>query len=396
MDALDLAPEAIETLERDFARTSRAQELLELARVLADGLTGDEGLQGRLAALLREARRLEGLDPAGKPLAGRLAAAAVELNDLGAEFSALGRELQFEPAQVEALEKRMNAWLEFKRRHGGDPRAVAGARDALRSKVEAQADLAGTLARLDAEIGEAHAAVRKEAAALRARREKGARDLAKVAAANIDELGFAKADFKIRLVPLAEPGPSGDCGCEFLFSPNVGEDVRPLARIASGGELARVMLALKAVLAELDDVSVLVFDEVDANVGGEIGRVVGEKMARIGKSRQVFCVTHLPQVAAQAASHLGRHKGPVQGKGGRSDHPDSGGSQGARERARPDARRSQCEERPRPRRAAARLKDLLRRPELKSGLPGFQNWRPEFFAHPRGSAISTAGCFPGR
>jgi DNA repair protein RecN (Recombination protein N) len=304
MDALDLSPEAIDTLERDFARTSRAQELLELARVLADGLTGDEGLQGRLAALLREARRLEGLDPAGKPLAGRLEAAAVELNDLGAEFSALGRELQFEPAQVEALEMRMNAWLELKRRHGGDPLAVAAARDALRRKVEAQADLEGTLVRLDGEIAEAAAAVRKEAAALRARREKGARDLAKVAAANIAELGFTKADFKIRMVPLAEPGPSGDCGCEFLFSPNVGEDVRPLSRIASGGELARVMLALKAVLAELDDVSVLVFDEVDANVGGEIGRVVGEKMARIGKSRQVFCVTHLPQVAAQAASHF--------------------------------------------------------------------------------------------
>ena len=303
MDAFELTPEAIETLDRDFARTSRAQELLEFARVLADGLTGDDGLQGRLAALLREARRLEGLDPAGKPLAGRLAAAAVELNELGAEFSALGRELQFEPSQVEALEARMNAWLDLKRRHGGDPRAVAAARDALRRKLEAQGDLAGALARLDGEIAEAGAAVRREAAVLRARREKGARDLAKVAAANIAELGFAKADFKIRIMPLPEPGISGDCGCEFLFSPNVGEDVRPLARIASGGELARVMLALKAVLAELDDVSVLVFDEVDANVGGEIGRVVGEKMARIGKIRQVFCVTHLPQVAAQAASH---------------------------------------------------------------------------------------------
>ena len=303
MDAFELTPEAIETLERDFARTSRSQELLEFARVLAEGLTGDDGLQGRLAALLREARRLEGLDPAGKPLAGRLAAAAVELNELGAEFSALGRELQFEPSQVEALEARMNAWLDLKRRHGGDPRAVAAARDALRRKLEAQGDLAGALARLDGEIAEAGAAVRREAAVLRARREKGARDLAKVAAANIAELGFAKADFKIRIMPLPEPGISGDCGCEFLFSPNVGEDVRPLARIASGGELARVMLALKAVLAELDDVSVLVFDEVDANVGGEIGRVVGEKMARIGKIRQVFCVTHLPQVAAQAASH---------------------------------------------------------------------------------------------
>jgi DNA repair protein RecN (Recombination protein N) len=304
MEAMDLAPEAIETLERDFARTSRAQEILESAQVLADGLTGDEGMQGRLAALLREARRLEALDPAGKALAGRLAAAAVELNDLGAEFSALGRELQFEPAQVEALGNRMNAWLDLKRRYGGDPRAVAAARDALRRKLEAQGDLAGALARLDAEIAASASAVRKEAALLRARREKAARELARVAAANIAELGFAKADFRIRIAPLSEPGPSGDCGCEFLFSPNVGEEARSLARIASSGELARVMLALKAVLAELDDVPVLVFDEVDANVGGEIGRVVGEKMARIGKGRQVFCVTHLPQVAAQADSHL--------------------------------------------------------------------------------------------
>ncbi|MGD1031207.1 MAG: DNA repair protein RecN, partial [Opitutaceae bacterium] len=304
MDGLDLTPEAIETLERDFARTSRAQELLKLARALAEGLTGDDGLQGRLAPLLREARSLEGLDPAGRPLAERLAAVAVELNELGAEFSSLGRELQFEPSQVEALAARMNEWLDLKRRYGGDPRAVASARESLRRRLEAQGDLAGALARLDGEIAKAGATVRKEAALLRARREKAARELARVAAANIAELGFAKADFRIRIAPLAEPGPSGDCGCEFLFSPNVGEEPRPLARIASGGELARVMLALKAVLAELDDIPVLVFDEVDANVGGEIGRVVGEKMARIAKSRQVFCVTHLPQVAARAASHL--------------------------------------------------------------------------------------------
>jgi DNA repair protein RecN (Recombination protein N) len=304
MEALDLAPAAIESLELDFARTSRAQELLGFARTLEEGLTGEDGLQGRLAALLREARRLEALDPAGKPLAERLAAAAVELNDLGAEFSALGRELQFEPSEVEALGARMNAWLDLKRRYGGDPRTVAEARDALRRRLEAQGDLAGALTRLDREIAEAAASVRKDGAIVRVRREKAARELARVASANIAELGFAKADFRIRIVPLAEPGPSGDCGCEFLFSPNVGEEARALARIASGGELARVMLALKAVLAELDDVPVLVFDEVDANVGGEIGRVVGEKMARIGESRQVFCVTHLPQVAAQAASHL--------------------------------------------------------------------------------------------
>jgi DNA repair protein RecN (Recombination protein N) len=144
----------------------------------------------------------------------------------------------------------------------------------------------------------------REAAALRAIRERAARELATIAAKGIAQLGFRKADFRIRLAPLEELGPEGDCRAEFLFSPNVGEAPLPLNRIASSGELARVMLALKTVLADLDDVPVLVFDEVDANVGGEIGRVVGEKMALIARTHQVLCVTHLPQVAAQGNSHL--------------------------------------------------------------------------------------------
>jgi DNA repair protein RecN (Recombination protein N) len=174
----------------------------------------------------------------------------------------------------------------------------------LRRKLAAQGDLAGTLAKLDGQIAAAEKAVREKGRALRQKREKAAGELAKVAAKGIAELGFKKADFRIQVVPLPEPGPSGDCGVEFLFSPNVGEAPLPLSRIASSGELARVMLALKTVLADLDAVPLLVFDEVDANVGGEIGRVVGEKMARIGRSHQVLCVTHLPQVAAQATCHL--------------------------------------------------------------------------------------------
>ena len=150
----------------------------------------------------------------------------------------------------------------------------------------------------------AERAARKEATVLRTLREKASRELAKIAAASIAQLGFKKADFQIRIVPLDQLGPTGDCGVEFLFSPNVGEPALPLNRVASSGELARVMLALKTVLADLDDVPVLVFDEVDANVGGEIGRIVGEKMADIAERHQVLCVTHLPQVAAQAANHL--------------------------------------------------------------------------------------------
>ena len=304
LDGLDLSDEAIETLERDHARMSRAQELIALASALASGLTGEDGLSGRLAALLREGRHLEAIDPSTKPLADRLGSAVMELADLGAEFEALSLSLNFEPEEAEDLETRMNTWLEARRRHGPDLESVRGARELLREKIAMQGDIEGACARLDERIGVAEGRVREEARMLRARREKAARELAKVAAKSIVELGFRKAEFAVKLTTLPEFGPSGDCRCEFLFSPNVGEAPLPLSRIASSGELARVMLALKTVLADIDEVPLLVFDEVDANVGGEIGRIVGEKMATIARRHQVLCVTHLPQVAALGSAHL--------------------------------------------------------------------------------------------
>lgn len=304
LDALELTEEAIEALERDFLRQSRAQELIELASMLSSGLTGDEGITSRISALVREARQLENLDPASKLLADRLASTAVELDDLGGEYAALSAEFQFDPEQAEALQARMNTWLEVKRRHGADLNAVIAARDEMRGRLEVQGDLEGTLGRLEKEIVEAERLARQEAQAIRGLREKAARELAKVGAKSIAQLGFKKADFQVKLATLPELTAVGDCTCEFLFSPNVGEAPLPLSRIASSGELARVMLALKTVLADLDEVPVLVFDEVDANVGGEIGSVVGEKMAEIARGHQVLCVTHLPQVAAQGTSHL--------------------------------------------------------------------------------------------
>ena len=304
LDLLDLTAESIEALERDFQRMNRAQELTGLAASLSASLTGEEGVTARVAALVREARALEAIDPASAALADRLASASFELADLGAEFESLGQSLNFDAEQAESLTARMNSWLEARRRHGPDVASVAAAREELRSRLESQGDVEGTLARLEAEAKEVHRQAVREAAALRAIRERAARELATIAAKGIAQLGFRKADFRIRLAPLEELGPEGDCRAEFLFSPNVGEAPLPLNRIASSGELARVMLALKTVLADLDDVPVLVFDEVDANVGGEIGRVVGEKMALIARTHQVLCVTHLPQVAAQGNSHL--------------------------------------------------------------------------------------------
>ncbi|AWI09062.1 DNA repair protein RecN [Ereboglobus luteus] len=304
LDSLELTEEAVENLERDFQRQSRAQELISLASALSEGLMGEDGATARIAALVREARHLETLDPASKALADRLSSASLELADLGSEFEALGGEYQFDPEQAAELQARMDAWLDARRKHGNDVRAVIAARDDMRRRLEIQGDIEGSLARIEKQISDASRAMKKAAQALREVREKASKELAKVAAKSIAQLGFKKADFRVSITSLAEPGPTGDCGCEFLFSPNIGEPPLPLNRVASSGELARVMLALKTVLADLDEVPLLVFDEVDANVGGEIGKVVGEKMAAIARNHQVLCVTHLPQVAAQAANHL--------------------------------------------------------------------------------------------
>jgi DNA repair protein RecN (Recombination protein N) len=304
LEQLDLSEDAVATLERDFQRMSRAQEIAALAGSLEGGLSGDDGATARIAALVREARRLESIDPSSKGLADRMAAVSAELGELASEFGSLGRELQGDPGGQGPLEERMNAWLEARRRHGPDVRSVAAAREAMRRRVSSHGDIEGALARLDRQIEASAREARKSAAALRAVREKAAKSLARAAAAGIAELGFAKAEFRICVTDTPGLGPTGDSGCEFLFSPNVGEAPLPLGRIASSGELARVMLALKAILADLDDVPVLVFDEVDANVGGEVGSVVGERLAAVAERHQVLCVTHLPQVAAQASSHF--------------------------------------------------------------------------------------------
>lgn len=304
LDAVDLEAEAIEQLERDFQRVSQAQELLGLAQELEQGLNGDEGLGGRLAPLMRAAEDLAELDPSSQGLAERVQALGIEISELARDYAGLGNDLHFEPEEVESLHTRMNAWLDAKRNHGSDAAAVLEAREGLRVKLEAQGDIEGTMAKQDERVSRLHDAAKKSAAKLTKQRDKAAKKLAKVAAESIGQLGFKKAEFSIESKPLAELGPQGDSSVEFMFSPNVGEELRPLQKIASSGELARVMLALKTVLAELDAVPVLVFDEVDANVGGEIGRTVGQKMAEIGQNHQVICVTHLPQVAAQGQSHL--------------------------------------------------------------------------------------------
>jgi len=304
IETADLDPEAVETLERDFNRLSKAQELADVAGVLVAGLGSDEGILNALAPLVRAARELAALDPAMEALAARMESLAVESEDLSGECERFVGGLDFDPDVATDLHDRMTVMQELKRKYGPEISDIRDASEKMQRRVSEQADLEGTVAHLRAESSAAEKRCRDHARALRRDRKKAGNALVQRAVKILRELGFAKAELTVSFAPDAELRPYGDARPEFLFSPNVGESPLPLAQIASSGELARVMLALKTVLAEVDDIPVLVFDEVDANVGGEIGRVVGEKMAAIAKKHQVLCVTHLPQVASLGAQHF--------------------------------------------------------------------------------------------
>ncbi len=302
LDSLDLSEEAITKLERDHARSSRAQELAALLGQLESGL-GSDGLGEVMPKLLKAGDDIARIDAEAEALRDRLNSLAAEAEDIRADFARLGRGLSSDDESAAELEGKMNLWLEFRRKYGPGAEAVREKREALRRRLASQGDVEARVAKLKTEAAKVEKDLRKQAEALRAARTKAADKLATAARKMLGSLGFKKADLRIE-VGVAELGPQGADAVRFLFCPNAGQDLLPLDQIASSGEAARVMLALKTVLAAVDRTPVLVFDEVDANVGGEIGAQVGRELATLGKGHQVFCVTHLPQVAALGHAHL--------------------------------------------------------------------------------------------
>jgi DNA repair protein RecN (Recombination protein N) len=223
--------------------------------------------------------------------------------------------VEIDPAHLKLLEERMNLLQSLKRKYGS---TVA---DVIAFGAEAQCKLQGLeqrdteLVRLNRELERIEAEIWRQGRELSAKRRKIIPQLSKAAARQLADLGFKQSQLDIALTtlqsssrdatpPIARPSATGLDTIEFLFAPNPGEPARPLRAIASSGELARVMLALKTVLAAVDQIPVLVFDEVDANVGGQTANAVGEKMLQIARQRQVLCITHLPQVAAPASAHF--------------------------------------------------------------------------------------------
>ena len=231
-------------------------------------------------------------------------AAVIELTEIARELSRYAENLDLDPVQLAALEERVSLFETLKRKYGGTIADVIafGERAAERiRKIEGRDE---ELLQLASEIERQRPELKKAGEALRKLRARAAPKLSQVVGENLRDLGFKRSEFEAQLRDLENPRSSGWDAIELLFSPNPGEPLKPLSAIASSGEISRLMLAIKSALAAQDSVPLLVFDEIDANVGGEIAHSVGRRMRELGAQHQVLCITHLPQVAAAASSHF--------------------------------------------------------------------------------------------
>ena len=298
----DLRPGEEAEIEARYRVAANAQRLISEANA-AVGLLGE--INGLLGDLQRHLTALNRTDPGTADSTAGANSAAVELNELESTLTDYLNDLELDPAEAAALERRLDLLNGLKRKYGNTVEEVIAHGEAAAAKLARTENRAGELERLEREAGESLAAARKAGAQLGKARAKAAPVLAEAVSGHLAELGFARALFEVALEsdPDAEPGPSGLEGCEFVFAPNPGEPSKPLRQTASSGEMSRTMLALKSALVKEDSIPLLIFDEIDANVGGEIATAVGKKMAELGRSHQVVSITHLPQVASLATSH---------------------------------------------------------------------------------------------
>lgn len=257
-----------------------------------------------LGTLGRHLQEIVRLDPASVEWIALQEQARGALRELQSGLSHAADHTEVDPTRLAELDERLHQIQGLKRKYGATLAEVIAFGESARERLAGLESREAEVARLTRELAAAGKALDEAAASLRGQRQKLLPRLSRAVMRELSALGFRQSQFGVALTPLAEAGATGGDACEFQFAPNPGEPPRPLRAIASSGELARVMLALKTVLAAEDDVPVLVFDEVDANVGGETARAVGEKMRQIAAAHQVLCITHLAPVAAQGAAHF--------------------------------------------------------------------------------------------
>jgi DNA repair protein RecN (Recombination protein N) len=302
-------------LDNEHRAASNAQNIVEQAGIITLLVSeAESSVMTQLAQVERALTAWQRMDPSIAEVETLNRQAIAQLNELLEAVQARAEKVDLNPAQLRELEDRLNLVQSLKRKYGGSVEGVIafGAKSA--AQLAALEDSGEFLAKLAQREKAARQALDGAGAKLTQARRKISKTLAEKIEQELRGLGFKKASFAIEITPAAQAGPAGADHVEFIFAPNPGEAERPLRAIASSGEMARVMLAVKTTLAEVDEVPILIFDEVDANVGGETAAQVGRKLRSLGHSHQVLCITHLPQVAAQGASHFAVEKKTKQGR----------------------------------------------------------------------------------
>ena len=316
IDAVGPVEGEAEILATDLGRLEHAEALMVAAASGAAAISDDGGARDALATAAAAVQGAAGFDPALDALGERLASLLVETEDVGLELQRYTTGLEADPARLESLRERQAGLVRLSRKYGdvapgemdiaGVVAYAAAAREELarlESGDERTAELAAEVARLTD-------ALDAEAQRLRGEREAAGKRLAEVVDQHLAELAMEGAHLDVVVEPV-EPGASGADRVTFLLAANRGEPALPFGKAASGGERSRVALALRLALADADDTAVLVFDEVDAGIGGATANAVGRKLARLAAGRQVLCVTHLAQLAAHADTHFSVVKTPV-------------------------------------------------------------------------------------
>jgi DNA repair protein RecN (Recombination protein N) len=294
-----------EEIERHYKLASSSKRLIELASAIANKLSeADESVLSQLAETQRLLRELEKIDSSIAQFSSAHAASVVELSEIARALFAYAEKLNLDPQQLAALEQRVSLFETLKRKYGGSIAEVIAFGERAAERVQKIEGRDMELESLTKEIKNVRTQMNRAGDALRKLRAKAAPKLSENIRRNLRDLGFRQSEFEAKLSAHDEPRPNGFDAVDLLFSPNPGEPLKPLRAIASSGEISRLMLAIKSALAAHDAIPLLVFDEIDTNVGGEIAHAVGAKMRTLGEDHQVICITHLPQVAATACSHF--------------------------------------------------------------------------------------------
>ena len=297
-------------LEDEARRLENADELRSLAAGIAGGLDGDEDtVLQRLGAIARPLGSIQRIDPSLARLQESYDTAYYALEALARELEEYEASVELDPARLEDVRRRRDLLFRLGKKYGGTLADVIRSGDEARTELDLVDTASLDLRQLESREREIRERLNEASRALTSRREAGAERLARAVDEVLPELGMPDGRVFVELHRLSEIGACGAEDVEFRVSLNVGHDARPLARVASGGELSRVMLALKTILARLDHVPTLVFDEVDAGIGGRVGLQVGETLRRVATYHQVFAITHLPQIAARAHHHIVVSKG---------------------------------------------------------------------------------------